>query len=345
MLKIQKKESMEKIKTNDLIQIFSWIGHNLKFILIPGSKNKELSEKIFEYEKHRSKRKFLKRLNAPLTILGIGIILTIITIAVFAPWISRYTFSELTTPITGAYDPPSPAHPLGQTFLGYDVLGRILFGARSSLTVALPAIILSVVFGIIFGVIAGYFRGIIDTIIMRLSDVFLAFPALILAIVLVTILGQQDTGTGGISVNATIVMSVYGLLGIPIYARLIRGVVLQARELPYVDAARVSGAGNFKIMFKHVLPNCIQPILVYFTFDIGGIILSLAGLSFLGIINPSFIEWGNDISNARTFFSFAPHAVIWPAVMIILTVLGFMLTGDGLRDALDPRLKNITKEK
>ena len=142
----------------------------------------------------------------------------------------------------------------------------------------------------------------------------------------------------------TPIMFAYGILGIPYYARLIRGSVLQARQLPYIEAAKVAGSGNWRIMFKHVLPNTIQPIIISFTFDIGGIILSLAGLAFLGFSDWRLIEWGNDINIARErlwdVMNF-PHAAFWPGMMILLTVLGFMLVGDGLRDALDPRLKNL----
>jgi peptide/nickel transport system permease protein len=136
-------------------------------------------------------------------------------------------------------------------------------------------------------------------------------------------------------------MWVYGILGIPFYARLIRGNVLQARELQYVQAARVAGAGNARIMFRHLLPNCIQPVIISFTFNIGGVILGLAGLAFLGFGDTTVVEWGYDISLARDHIYTAPWTIFWPGMAILITVLGFMLLGDGLRDALDPRLKNI----
>jgi peptide/nickel transport system permease protein len=210
-------------------------------------------------------------------------------------------------------------------------LARTIWGARSSLTIALPAITLSVVAGVVFGIIAAYFGGWVDTLIMRIADIFFAFPGLIFAIVLVGILGRK----------MEYIILAYGILGIPYYSRLIRGSVLQAKELPYVEAARVSGAGNWRIMFRHLIPNTIQPIIISFTFDIGGVILSFAGLAFLGYSDPSLIEWGRDIDIGRGHLVNAPWASLWPGIMIILTVLGFMLLGDGLRDALDPRLKNL----
>lgn len=311
--------------------IVYWIFSNFKFLLIPGSRIEELSVRQFEYERTVSKRKFIRRLKSPLTILGIGIVITIVTLAVFMHWISPYTIEFADGVHTGSWDAPSSEHPLGQTNFGRDVLARIIYGSRSSLTIALPAITLSVVVGVILGVIAAYNGGVIDAIIMRIGDIFLAFPGLIFAIVLVGILGRK----------MEYIILAYGILGIPYYSRLIRGSVLQARELPYVEAAKVAGAGNWRIMFRHILPNCIQPIIISFTFDIGGVILSFAGLAFLGYSDPKLIEWGRDIDIGRGHLVNAPWAALFPGLMILVTVLGFMLVGDGLRDALDPRLRNL----
>lgn len=312
-------------------RILKWIGSNLKFLFIPGYRLEELTMREQEYEKTVSKRKFIRRLKSVLTIIGIGIVFMIVTFAVFAPWISPYTFAEADGILVGSWNPPSPEHLLGQTNFGRDILARMIWGARSSLTIALPAITLSVVVGVIFGIIAAYFGGWIDSIIMRVSDIFFAFPGLIFAIVLVGILGRK----------MEYIILAYGILGIPYYSRLIRASVLQAKELPYVEAAKVSGAKNWRIMFRHIMPNCIQPIIISFTFDIGGVILSFAGLAFLGYSDPSLIEWGRDIDIGRGHLVNAPWASFWPGLMIIFTVLGFMLIGDGLRDALDPRLRNL----
>lgn len=312
-------------------RILKWIGSNLKFLFIPGYRLEELTMREQEYEKTVSKRKFIRRLKSVLTIIGIGIVFMIVTFAVFAPWISPYDFTTADGVWVGSWDPPSPEHLLGQTNFGRDILARMIWGARSSLTIALPAITLSVVVGVIFGIIAAYYGGWIDSIIMRVSDIFFAFPGLIFAIVLVGILGRR----------MEYIILAYGILGIPYYSRLIRASVLQAKELPYVEAARVSGAKNWRIMFRHIMPNCIQPIIISFTFDIGGVILSFAGLAFLGYSDPHLIEWGRDIDIGRGHLVNAPWASFWPGLMIIFTVLGFMLIGDGLRDALDPRLRNL----
>lgn len=336
MVQLKQEEIIEigEEKENTFKEMIYWVGRNIKFLLIPGSRLEELSLREFEYEKTISKRKFIRRLKSVLTILGIVIIFLVISLAIFGTWIAPYTFDVANGVLEPAWAMPSPEHLLGTTKFGRDILSRIIYGARSSITIALPAITFSVIIGVIIGVISGFYRGWVDTVIMRIMDVFLAFPGIILALVFIAILGQE----------MQYIMLAYGILGIPYYARLIRGSVLQARQLPYIDAAKVAGAGNWRIMFKHVLPNCIQPIIISFTFDIGGIILSLAGLSFLGFSDYRLIEWGNDINIARerlwdiTKF---PHAAFWPGFMILITVLGFMLVGDGLRDALDPRLKNL----
>jgi peptide/nickel transport system permease protein len=288
--------------------VFKWFFRNIKFLLIPASRLEELTIREREYEKTVSKRRFLKRLKSTLTVIGVILVLYVITLAVFGAWISPYTFAEADDVYGVYWTEPSPAHPLGTTYMGRDVYARMIYGARASLTMALP-----------------------DTIIMRVFDVMLAFPALIFAIVMVSIFGRQLNN----------IIMAYGILGIPYYSRLIRGNVLQAKELPYVQAAKVAGAKNWRIMFKHILPNTIQPIIISFTLDIGGVILSFAGLAFLGYSDPDLIEWGRDISLARGHILTAPWASLWPGVMIIITVLGFMLLGDGLRDALDPRLKNL----
>ncbi|MFX0024960.1 MAG: ABC transporter permease [Candidatus Hermodarchaeota archaeon] len=313
--------------------VFKWFFNNIKFLLIPASRLEELTIREREYDKTVSKRSFLKRLKSVLTILGIVIVLYVVTLAIFGAWISPYTFQEADAVYNAPlfWAEPSPAHPLGNTYMGRDVYARMIYGARASLTMALPAIGLSLICGIFFGILAGYVGGWLDSIIMRVFDILLAFPALIFAIVFVSIFGR----------SLSIIIMAYGVLGIPYYSRLIRGNVLQAKELPYVQAARVSGAKTWRIMFRHILPNTIQPIIISVTLDIGGVILSFAGLAFLGYSDPDLIEWGRDISDARGHILDAPWASLFPGLMIVITVLGFMLLGDGLRDALDPRLKNL----
>ena len=325
------KEDDEKREESAVKKVFKLFSKNFLFLVLPGSRIEELTVRQTEYERIISKRKFIRRLKSVLTILGILIVFTIVTLAVFPHWISPYTFDQATSVFAGMWDPPSPLHPLGKANMGRDVLARLIFGARSSLTIALPAISFSVVFGIFIGVIAAYYGGWLDAVIMRICDIFLAFPGLVLALVFIAIWGRQ----------IEYIMLAWGILGIPYYARLIRGNVLQAKSLPYVEAAKVAGAGHLRIMFRHILPNVIQPIIISFTFDIGGVILGLAGLAYLGFSDPTLIEWGNDINTGRELLTTSPWASLWPGFLILITVLGFMLIGDGLRDALDPRLRNL----
>jgi len=324
---VSNKESQEKITIKAILK---WIKSNVKFLLIPGYKIKDLMVREFEYEKTISKRRFIRRLKYSLTIIGIIIIFLIVTLAVFPEWISPYSFEQASYYYGNIWSPPSSNYPLGQTY-GRDVLSRIIFGARSALIIAIPAIFFSVIIGVVIGMIAAYYGRWIDSITMRLGDILLAFPGLMLAMILLSIWHPR----------MEYIILAYGVIGIPIYARLIRGSVLHARALPYIEAAKVAGAGSWRIMFKHILPNCIQPIIIALTFDIGGIILSLAALSFLGYGDYRLIQWGADISSARYHIIDAPWASLWPGFMILISVIGFMLLGDGLRDALDPRLKDI----
>lgn len=302
----------------------------LKFLVIPGEKNEELENRTVELTKLESKRSMTKKLKSVLTIFGFSLVMVIVTWAVFAPWISPYTFDDLlgidiTVPPWSA---PSELHPLGVMDLGRDVFGRLIWGARSSLTIGLGAILVSVAGGIFFGLISAFFGGWVDNLIMRITDVFLAFPSIILLLILVSLYVPK----------MEVIMGAYAILGIPGYTRLMRGSALQEINKTYVFAARVSGSKNMQLVFKHILPNCIAPIIISLTGSIGGIILGIAGLSFLGFGDPSIIEWGNDIARTRARIYNAAWAPLWPGFGILLAVMGFMLLGDGLRDALDPRL-------
>lgn len=303
----------------------------LKFLFLPGYRWKELTAQEADFAQFQSKRGIFKRMNSPLTIFGLFIVFVVVMMAVFAPWLSNYSYYDLTHVMGNYYDPISIEHPFGTTKFGWDVLGRIIWGARSSITVGLGSILISLVFGIIIGLFAAYRGGMVDNVLMLIMDILLAFPGLVLALVFVQVLGRSVSN----------IMLAFGILGIPFYARLIRGSVLEVRQSVYVESAKAAGASNLRIMFRHILPNCMSPIIVSFTFDIGGIILALAGISFLGFGDPDMIEWGNDLAIARLYATSAWWAVVFPGLAILFTVLGFMLVGDGLRDALDPRLKNL----
>jgi len=323
--KTEKAELSSKFEKKSIIR---W----LKFYLIPGWRDPELSARETEIGKIKSKRRKFRRFLTPLTILGFIMILIIVFCGFYAPWLTPYTLKEVTKPtvIPGGqqFAPPSPDHPLGTTENAYDLLGRLLWGSRTVLTMGLVPVVIAVFFGFIIGTISAYFGGTVDAIIMRLCDLVFAFPQILLVILILPML-DYDLGW---------IMAIFGFLGIPQYVRLMRSSVLQTKQNLYVDSAHAGGADNFKVMFKHIVPNAISPILISFFGLMGSAILGFSAIAFLGMSQDTRIaDWGTDIYYARGKFD-APWAALWPGVFIAIAVIGFMLIGDGLRDALDPRL-------
>ena len=248
----------------------------------------------------------------------------------------------LLAPIVWPYDPtidsnlaesrmgPSLQHPFGTDRLGRDMLRRIVHGTRVSLLIGFVVVFASGAVGILLGLIAGYFGKLADSIIMRLMDILLAFPAILLAIAIVAVRGPSLENT----------MIAVGIVSIPGYARVVRSIVLSVRERDYVDAAHMIGVSNSRIMFLHILPNSLSPIIVQMTLGVGSAILFAAALGFLGLgVQPPTPEWGAMISDAIPFLRQSPYLVFFPGMAIMLTVLGFNLLGDGLRDALDPQMR------
>ena len=269
-------------------------------------------------------RKLLKHRSAT---IGASIILFFIVVAIFAPLIATHDPRQAN--IVERLQGGSASHYLGTDKVGRDIFSRIVYGTRISLKVGLIAMTFSVGFGTLFGAIAGYYGGRLDNLIMRVMDMMLAMPSILLAMVIVTILGQSLT-------NAIIAVSI---VYIPQYARILRAAVLKVRELDYVTAAKVIGASNNRILLTTVLPNCLAPLLVQATLGIGAAILDAAGLSFLGLgAEIGEPEWGAMLNENRDLIRRAPLAVTAPGVAIFLIVLGFNLLGDALRDALDPQI-------
>lgn len=224
--------------------------------------------------------------------------------------------------------PPSAAHWFGTDDLGRDVFSRVVYGARVSLQVGLISVGIALVIGSLIGVIAGYFGGILGEILMRVIDILLAFPSILLAILIVAILGPGLT-------NAMIAI---GVVNVPLYARLLRSTTLQVRNQEYIEAAQALGSGHSRIIATHILPNCLSPLIVQATLGIGAAILETAGLSFLGLgAQPPTPEWGTMLSNAKDFIRTAPWTLAFPGIAITMVVVAFNLMGDGLRDLLDPR--------
>jgi ABC-type dipeptide/oligopeptide/nickel transport system permease subunit len=265
-----------------------------------------------------------------LALFGAAVMSVFILMAVFAPLIAPY--DPLQQELTEKFAPPSRAHLLGQDELGRDILSRVIYGARISLTAGLAAVAIATGVGTIIGVVAGYFGGRPDSVLMRLMDVLLAFPSILLAIVIVSVLGASLT-------NA---MLAIGIVFIPQMARVVRSAVISVRERDYIEAERALGAGNAQIVFSGVLPNSMAPLIVQATLTLATAILDVAALSFLGLgARAPSPEWGAMLTDAFRsgygVFVTGQHAIIFPGIAIALCVLAVNFIGDGLRDALDPR--------
>jgi peptide/nickel transport system permease protein len=262
-------------------------------------------------------------------VVGGAIVLIYILVAIFAPVLAIYDPYEIQ--LSNKLQPPSLEHWMGTDDKGRDILARILYGSRLSMGVGFAAVSFGAFFGIIMGLVAGYYGGWIDTLISRILDVMLAFPGILLALAIISALGPS-------LIN---VMIAVGVFSIPLFARIVRGSMLETKKLEYIDAIRSLGANDATIIFKHILPNILSPIIIQGTLRLATAILSAAGLSFLGLgAQPPSPEWGTMLSNGRDFLFSAPYMAVFPGLAISILVLGFNLFGDGLRDALDPRLKS-----
>lgn len=261
---------------------------------------------------------------SPLTMLGIGLVAALALMAIFAPFLAPY--DPLAQNIDQRLKPPSLEHPMGTDHLGRDILSRVIWGSRISLLIASVVVLISIVVGTIAGIVAGYYGGLVDEAIMRITDMFMAFPRLILALAVAAALGPG-------LLNMIMAIS---FVGWPVYARLVRGVTLQVVSETYVEAAVAIGARDSRIIFSHVLPMIITPVIIQGTLDIGVTILTAAGLGFLGLgIQPPTPEWGVMVSEGRRFITEQWWVSTFPGLMIFLATLGFNLLGDGMRDIMD----------
>lgn len=261
-------------------------------------------------------------------LVGLGIIVGILALAAAAPLVPALK-PELQD-LALRRSPPSAGHPFGLDHLGRDILSRVAHGARFTVGAAVVATLIALFAGVAIGLVAGFWGGLVDEVSTRVVEVMLAFPYLLLAILIVAILGP------GLA-SATVAV---GITKIPHYARVTRAAVLSLRHSDYVDAARVIGATDAGILARHILPNAMAPILVLATVGLGADVLSIAGLGFLGLgAQPPTPEWGLMVSEGRSYLFEASHIIVFPGVFLMLLVLGFNLMGDGLRDALDPRLR------
>jgi peptide/nickel transport system permease protein len=271
---------------------------------------------------------FLRRFSKNrLALAGLIFIVILVLAAIFAPLITSYGWKERTPELRQG---PSTKHWFGTDTLGYDVYTRVVYGARVSLKIGISATLLALLIGVAFGAVSGFFGGRTDSLIMRTVDIFLSIPYFVLAVAIATVFGRSE--------NSIII--VLGVTGWLVVARVVRASFLGLKRMEYTEAARALGFGRTRMIFGHLLPNASVPIIVYGTIAIGGAILSEAALSFIGV-GPQFPTpaWGLMVSDAKGQLASAPHILFFPSAAIFLTVLSFVLIGDGLRDTLDPKMR------
>ncbi|TDX59038.1 ABC transporter permease [Orenia marismortui] len=299
----------------------------------------EINEKIevSQQEVHSPWRDGWRRLKKnKMAMIGLVITVTLMLLALLAPVIAPHDpyYSPVMEDgkVELSMQGPSLEYPFGTDKLGRDIFSRIIYGARISLTVGFITQIIALIIGIALGAVAGYYGGLVDDIVSYLINVFLAFPFMLFAIAIMAVF--QDPGVEKIFVAL-------GLISWPGLARIVRGQVMSLKEEEYVEAAKSLGANDFRIIMKHVIPNTLAPIIVTITLGVASAILAEAGLSFLGIgIQPPIPSWGLMLSTGKEYLRSEPRMMIFPGLAIAITVLGFNLFGDGLRDALDPKMKD-----
>jgi peptide/nickel transport system permease protein len=264
-----------------------------------------------------------------LAVVGLCFIVFLILVAIFADVIAPYSITERDS--SSFRTGPSSDHWFGTDIIGRDVFSRVVYGARVSLRIGIVSTLIAMAIGVALGAFAGYVGGASESIVMRVTDIFLAIPYIVLAIAIATVFGRSEN-------SVIIVLGITGWLGI---CRIVRASFMQLKQVEYVEAARALGFRGGRIMYRHILPNALQPVIVYGTIAIGGAILAEAALSFLqvGPQDPT-PAWGLMVAQGKGDLANAPHLVIFPGLAISLTVLAFVLVGDGLRDALDPKLKS-----
>ena len=263
-----------------------------------------------------------------LAIVSLVVLVLLFIIAIIAPLIAPYSYDK--QDFSQSFAGPSREHLLGTDRLGRDLLSRLLWGSRQSLQMGLYSTVLAAIIGIIIGAIAGFYGGWVDNLMMRLLDIYQGIPMFLLCVTLAAVLGPSLR-------NAVIAI---GIASVPLFARLMRASVLTIGEAEYIESARAISASNFRIITKHLIPNAISPLIVSITMNMGSAVLVGAGLSFIGLgIEAPMPEWGAMISDARSFLRGHGMLAVYPGLCIMVTVLAFNLLGDGLRDALDPRLK------
>ncbi|KUK17163.1 nickel transporter permease [Thermococcus sibiricus] len=266
-----------------------------------------------------------------LSVIGLSIILLLVFVAIFAPFLAPYPEQAKGEPnLKERLQPPSWKHPFGTDHMGRDIFSRVIYGARTSLLIGFSVVSIALVIGLFLGLIAGYFGGKFDLLIMRITDIFLAFPPLLLALLIASTLGRG-------LMNAILALAISWW---PWYTRLVRGMAISVKNRPYVEAAKAMGVADWKIMIRHILPNSVSPLIVQATMDIGSAILEAAALSFLGLgVQPPTPDWGLMISEGKNYFLNYWWYPVFPGLAIFVTVIAFNLLGDAIREVIDPRLR------
>lgn len=262
--------------------------------------------------------------------IGLSIIVIILTATIGVSIFGDYS-KAVTNDISNIFQPPSKEHIFGTDYLGRDIFWRTLFGARISLICGLASVLLAMLLGTAVGAVSGYYGKFVDIILMRLMDILMAIPSILLCIAIVAAMGSSI-----INIIAALAISL-----IPAFARIVRSSILSIKSMDYIEAAHAYGASNLRIILKQIIPNAMAPVIVQATLAVGLAILSIAGLSFIGLgVAPPTPEWGYMLSEAQSELRYHPYLIIAPGLALMLTVMTFNLFGDGLRDALDPKLKN-----
>lgn len=283
--------------------------------------------------KKRSQMKFIwhRFKKNKLAMLGLFTLLAMVILTICAPLLCNYEKDVIVQNVKMRFQTPSKEHIFGTDQYGRDIFARIIYGGRISLSMGFAVVAIAMTFGSIIGACAGYYGGKIDNILMRIMDMFLAIPQILMAMAIVAALGTDIKN----------LLMALTIANIPKFARIVRSAILQIRGQEYIEAARACGTSDIRIISKHIIPNALGPIIVQATLNIAQSIISIAGLSFIGLgIQPPKPEWGTMLAEGRTQMRNYPHLVIIPGLAIMMAVLSFNLIGDGLRDALDPKLKN-----
>ena len=263
-----------------------------------------------------------------LAMVGLVIIIFLILIAIFADQIAPYSYAE--QDLKNQFQLPSAKHWFGTDDLGRDIFSRVVYGSRVSLKVGFISVSISLILGVTLGALTGYYGGKVDILLMRVIDILQAVPDTLLAIAIMAALGPGLTN----------LMMAVGIASIPSYARLVRSSVLSIRDMEFIEAAKANGSSDFRIIFKHIIPNCMAPIIVQATLGVAYAIINAAGLSFIGLgLEPPTPEWGAMLSGGRAYIRDYVHMTLFPGLAIVTTIFALNVLGDGLRDALDPKLK------